>query len=308
MKKLEKLLPIGTCIAFVLTSGIALASTPKSTDSSTTAYAETTIAQTTATASTITEEPKQNIVLESIQSVTADALTTRDRIILASRGADRDPNAIIGTTNDDNSNVRNYPDTDHDVLASLYNDVDVTITATWNDWFKIKTLHGTEGWIHKKLIDLQTSDRYQTIEAMLAAIPVEKPKSVPPSVSQGQKIVEAAKKYLGVRYVWGGTSPKGFDCSGLVQYVYAKFGVNLNRVAADQATQGTKVKMANLKPGDLVFFDTNGGHSYINHVGIYIGDGNFIEAASGSRYRVIITDMSSGFYARNFMTARRIFN
>ena len=66
--------------------------------------------------------------------------------------------------------------------------------------------------------------------------------------------------------------------------------------------------MANLKPGDLVFFDTNGGHSYINHVGIYIGDGNFIEAASGSRYRVIITDMSSGFYARNFMTARRIFN
>jgi N-acetylmuramoyl-L-alanine amidase len=303
MLKLEKLLPIGTCIAFVLTSGIALASTPKNTVQSTTAYTETKT-QTTTTA----EAPKQTIVLESAQSVTTDALTTRDRLILASRGTERDPNAIIGTTNDDNSNVRNYPDTDHDVIASLYKDVDVTITGTWNDWFKIKTQHGTVGWIHKKLLDLQTSDRYQTLEAMLTAIPSEKPKSVPPSVSQGQKIVESAKKYLGVRYVWGGTSPKGFDCSGLVQYVYAKYGVYLNRVAADQATQGTKVKMANLKPGDLVFFDTNGGHNYINHVGIYIGDGNFIEASSGSNYRVIITDMSGGFYARNFMTARRIFN
>jgi N-acetylmuramoyl-L-alanine amidase len=57
-----------------------------------------------------------------------------------------------------------------------------------------------------------------------------------------------------------------------------------------------------------VFFDTNGGRNYINHVGIYIGDGSFIEASSGSRHRILITDMSSGFYSHTFMTAKRIFN
>lgn len=125
------------------------------------------------------------------------------------------------------------------------------------------------------------------------------------SESTFQKITDYAKRFLGIDYVWGGTTPKGFDCSGFVKYVYKKFGITLNRVASDQAKQGTTVKKANLQPGDLVFFDTNGGHNHINHVGLYIGSGKFIQASSGNS-NVVISTITEGFYSKSYMTAKRI--
>ena len=83
--------------------------------------------------------------------------------------------------------------------------------------------------------------------------------------------VAEARKYLGVPYVWGGTSPKGFDCSGLVQYCYQKVGVSLPRTTYDQINRGKRVSQSNLKPGDLVFPHTG-------HVGIYAGNGKMIHA------------------------------
>ena len=96
------------------------------------------------------------------------------------------------------------------------------------------------------------------------------------------ELIAFAQNLVGVKYTYGGTSPEtGFDCSGFTQYVFGHFGIKLERVAADQAKQGIEVKLEDLKPGDLVFSDTNGGNNYINHVGIYIGEGNFISATSG---------------------------
>lgn len=86
-------------------------------------------------------------------------------------------------------------------------------------------------------------------------------------------VVVYAAKFLGTRYVWGGTTPSGFDCSGFTKYVYGHFGINLNRVSRDQAQQGMKVSKSELKPGDLVFFG-----SPIHHVGIYVGNNMFIHA------------------------------
>jgi cell wall-associated NlpC family hydrolase len=101
----------------------------------------------------------------------------------------------------------------------------------------------------------------------------------PAGTGLADKVVAEAKKYLGVKYVWGGESPTGFDCSGLTQYVYKKFGVDLPRVASDQAHSGKAVSAADARPGDLVFF-----HNPASHVGIYLGKGMMLDAPNSSSH------------------------
>ncbi len=121
-------------------------------------------------------------------------------------------------------------------------------------------------------------------------------------------IIDFAKTLLGVKYTYGGTSPEtGFDCSGFVKYVFDNFDIKLNRVSADQAKQGIEVAIDELLPGDLVFFDTNGGISDISHVGIYIGAGEFINSVTGAgNGKVVIDSMNTAYWQPRFMTARRI--
>jgi cell wall-associated NlpC family hydrolase len=104
------------------------------------------------------------------------------------------------------------------------------------------------------------------------------------------EVVAVAKRYLGVPYVWGGESPSGFDCSGLVQYCYEQVGISLPRTSREQFTAGDYIapdRLDLLKEGDLVFFGYNGDPNQIHHVGIYCGGGDFIEAPfTGSEVRI----------------------
>ncbi len=118
----------------------------------------------------------------------------------------------------------------------------------------------------------------------------------PPSQYTG--VVGIAMRYLGVPYVWGGQSPSGFDCSGLVAYVYAQVGVSLPHYTGAQWNVGVPVSRSDLQPGDLVFFDGLG------HVGIYIGGNEFIHAPhTGDVVRI---SSMSGWYADTYVGARRV--
>jgi len=119
-----------------------------------------------------------------------------------------------------------------------------------------------------------------------------------PGPSRYGGVVGIAMQYLGVPYVWGGASPSGFDCSGLVMYVFAQVGVSLPHSSYAQFGMGTPVSRSALQPGDLVFFDG------ASHVGIYIGGGQFIHAPhTGS---VVSIASLSGWYSSSFAGARRL--
>ena len=120
----------------------------------------------------------------------------------------------------------------------------------------------------------------------------------------GADILAEAQKYLGVRYVSGGASPSGFDCSGLVYYVLKQLGYSPYRTPADQYKQGTSVSKSELQPGDIVFFAGTVG-SGISHVGIYAGGGQFIHSPN-SRSTVSYSDLTSGYWAEHYYGARRI--
>lgn len=120
------------------------------------------------------------------------------------------------------------------------------------------------------------------------------------------QLLEYAQSFLGTRYVYGGASPNGFDCSGFTQYCYRLIGVSINRTAQQQFSNGVPVERDMLQPGDLVFFsNTYASTDSITHVGIYLGDGNFIHAAN-SNVGVVVTSLDSDYYSSHYCGARHI--
>jgi cell wall-associated NlpC family hydrolase len=119
---------------------------------------------------------------------------------------------------------------------------------------------------------------------------------------QSSSIIDYAEKFLGERYVGDGSSPGGFDCSGFTMYVFSKFGIELPHSAAAQSGYGASVSRNNLQPGDLIFFDTTGG---ISHVGIYLDNGQFINAENYS-VGVTIDSLDTAYWSRCYVTAKKI--
>lgn len=176
-------------------------------------------------------------------------------------------------------NFRAEPDMDGKIISVLKQGVAVTILEQADNWYMAQLPNGQTGWVYQQFV------------------------KVNPTVSE--QIVIYAKSLIGTKYVYGGQSKQGFDCSGFTMYVFAKFGIALPHRADLQMKRGEEVPdMSDLIPGDLVFFKTEGSLK-VNHVGIFLGDGRFIHASPGSG-SVRISPLDSGFFHQYYVGGRRL--
>ena len=175
-------------------------------------------------------------------------------------------------------------------VGTLTRNQSVTVTGSCsNGWYRIK-FEGHTAYV---------SGKYLSNEAGASS----SSGSTSTGGSTATDIANFAMSFVGYSYVWGGTSPStGFDCSGLMYYVLTQYGYSMKRVANDQLTQGTAISRDDLQVGDLVFF---GYGSYANHVGMYIGNGNFVHASTPST-GVRVNSLNETYYNTRYIGARRI--
>lgn len=217
----------------------------------------------------------------------------------------RDEKIAMGVVSENTVNVRSKADISSEILTKLNKGTKVDIFERTGNWYRISIGEERFGWIHRDFVTVKNETVSRGVEESQAIIevPDEEPE-IDVNMDVRQQIVVNAKALLGVKYVYGGSTVKGFDCSGFVSYVFKKSGVTLERSSRDMGNEGTAVKKGDLQPGDLVFFDTNGGLNGINHVGIYIGSSKFIHASSSLGRKVTISSLNDGYYAKTYMRAR----
>lgn len=201
-------------------------------------------------------------------------------------------------------NMRSGPSTDYNTVTQLRRDNKVEIFGFNCGWYKVRTSNNQIGYIRSDLLKLleKPLENHGVASSSGSSSSGSSSGSSSSTKSAGQKLADYALTYVGCPYVYGGTSPSGFDCSGFMQYVARNNGITINRTATAQLQNGEYVERSNLQPGDLIFF---GYGSSASHVGMYIGDGKFVHAQNSST-GVVITSLSQTYYDSRYLTARRI--
>jgi cell wall-associated NlpC family hydrolase len=190
-------------------------------------------------------------------------------------------------------NVRRGPSTSNSVVTKVKGGK-AEVLDKWGDWYKLKFQYGTVGWVRNDFLNLPGVERptREKSETVIASAP---------DTDKSENVIQAAKNMRGTRYVWGGISSRGTDCSGFTLQIFRKNGISLPRTAREQVHCGVPVKRADLQPGDLIFFKAK---SYVSHVGISLGGNRFIHASSGGRK--VMESTLSGWYSSKYYSARRV--
>ena len=186
----------------------------------------------------------------------------------------------------------------------------LTVTGVAGNWLKVRDADGTEGYIRSDLMRYTADAAAPQPAPAPAAQTVEQKPAVtipaPAASALGAQIAAAAEQYIGYSYAWGGSSPSsGFDCSGLVYYLYGQYGISLQRVAQDMYDKnGAAVSYSEIQPGDLLFF----GYSAdcVTHVAIYAGNGYMIHSSTYGTGVIRSNVESSGYYNRMYVGAKRV--
>ncbi|MBR5537009.1 MAG: C40 family peptidase [Clostridia bacterium] len=199
-------------------------------------------------------------------------------------------------------NMRSAPGTENSIVTKLYEGTVAKIIGINNAWFKVQ-YGGQTGYISPDYVSIVP---YQvTVTASAPATVSSSSGTAYAASGTRQQIVDYAANFLGCKYVYGGNTPSGFDCSGYVKYVFNHFGVELTRTSASQYSNSVHIKKSELQVGDLVFFSQTAGSSKVGHVGIYVGGGQFIHAAApgkGVRY----DSLSDSYYTSHYIGSGRV--
>ena len=253
-------------------------------------------------------------------------------------GSDTNSDGNIGDNNSsfeartmytiDYVNIRKEPSTSSEKIMVVEQNTALRVVGESGDWYEVETSQGN-AYVSKDVLsnervsvtnrgsidrnEINNTNDKDNDEAEVADTSTSNSSE---NLEIASQIVSYAKEFLGVPYVYGGASPSGFDCSGFTMYVFDHFGISMRHGAQAQAKLGTAVNadkssktslLNNLKVGDLVFFLDYETMDEIGHCGIYIGNGNFIHASSGSGYCVKINSLLPGeYYNTRYCAARRV--
>ncbi len=204
-------------------------------------------------------------------------------------------------------NMRSGPGTENSIVTKLYEGSVAKIIGINNAWFKVK-YNGETGYIspeYVEVVEYQNNTPAAKTTANTGSQSATSVAATSAATGTRRQIVDYAATLLGCKYVYGGSSPSGFDCSGYVKYVFQHFGVNLSRTSSSQYSNSARIKKSELNVGDLVFFSQTRGSSKVGHVGIYVGGGQFIHAAApgkGVRY----DSMNSEYYSSHYIGCGRV--
>lgn len=205
-------------------------------------------------------------------------------------------------------NLREEPTTESDVIDCFENGYAFSIVGVAGEWIKVSDDAGNIGYVKAEFVNFKNGAKPEnnvTIYDAQRASVVNYENEAPATVKADQ-MISYAKQFIGTPYVYGGTDlTAGVDCSGFIYSVYQNFGITLDRRSRDQINDGERVAKEDLRPGDLIFFNT-GGESEISHVGMYIGNGEYIHSTNGAANGVTISDINSNYALNTYVGAARI--
>lgn len=238
----------------------------------------------------------------------AIAAGINERLLAAETVPDPNP-ALVGMIAENLVNLRKGPDSKYAKVGGINGGTRVDLIGKYKDWFQVKLDNGSKAWIFNDLLSVtERVARRLPVSKDFPALPVAARARGPgasanlANIPASGDVANYAKQFVGSRYTYGGSGPRGFDCSGLTSYVYNKYGVNLPHNAAAQfnTAYGASVgSMDNLKPGDLVFFKGTGGRRGISHVALFIGGGRVVHAMT-PRYGVQVSNVYDSYWVKHY--------